>query len=80
MDAEVISASILTLVFEAGAISMLEIRDRIGTGTAHLLHESLRVKNIPSRIEVLDDESAAALRKFCLTYYDIRAVILDFSL
>ncbi|XP_050218752.1 probable GTP diphosphokinase CRSH, chloroplastic [Mercurialis annua] len=80
MDAEVISASILTQVFEEGAISLHEIRDRIGTGTALLLHESLRVKNVPSRVEVLDDEGAAALRKFCLTYYDIRAIILDLAL
>lgn len=80
MDAEVISAGILTNVFEAGAISIHEVRDRIGIATAHLLHESLRVKNIPSRVQVLDDETASALRKFCLTYYDIRAVILDLAL
>ncbi|EEF43191.1 guanosine-3',5'-bis(diphosphate) 3'-pyrophosphohydrolase, putative [Ricinus communis] len=80
MDAEVISASILIQVFEAGAISIREVRERISTATAHLLNESLRVKSIPSRVEVLDDEGAAALRKFCLTYYDIRAVILDLAL
>jgi GTP pyrophosphokinase len=80
MDAEVISAGILRQVLEAGAVSILEVRDRIGTGTAHLLHESLRVKNMSSKIEVLDDDSASALRKFCLTYYDIRAVILDLAL
>ncbi|KAK3011955.1 hypothetical protein RJ639_012537 [Escallonia herrerae] len=70
MDAEVISASILREVLEAGAISIYDVRDRIGTGTAHLLHESFRVKNISSKVEILDDDSAAALRKFCLTYYD----------
>jgi GTP pyrophosphokinase len=80
MDAEVISAGILRQVLEAGAVSILEVRDRISTGTAHLLHESLRVKNMSSKIEVLDDDSAAALRKFCLTFYDIRAVILDLAL
>ncbi|GAV78527.1 RelA_SpoT domain-containing protein/HD_4 domain-containing protein/EF_hand_5 domain-containing protein [Cephalotus follicularis] len=80
MDAEVISAGILRHVLEAGEISLQEVRNRIGTGTAHLLHESLRVKNIASKVEVLDDDSAAALRKFCLTYYDIRAVILDLAL
>ncbi|KAJ6719934.1 GUANOSINE-3'5'-BIS DIPHOSPHATE 3'-PYROPHOSPHOHYDROLASE [Salix purpurea] len=79
MDAEVISAGILMQVFEASAITIREVRDKIGSGTAHLLHESLRVKNIPSRIEVLDDDSAYALRKFCLTYYDIRAVILELA-
>ncbi|KAK3003281.1 hypothetical protein RJ639_007146 [Escallonia herrerae] len=80
MDAEVISASILREVLEAGAISIYDVRDRIGTGTAHLLHESFRVKNISSKVEILDDDSAAALRKFCLTYYDVRALIVDLSL
>ncbi|KAJ7955328.1 Ca2+-activated RelA/spot-like [Quillaja saponaria] len=80
MDAEVISAGILREALEASAISILEIRNRVGSGTAHLLHESLRVKNIPSIVDVLDDDSAAALRKFCLTYYDIRALILDLAL
>lgn len=80
MDAEVISAGILREVLEAGAISMQEVRVRIGTGAAHLLHESFRVKNISSKVEVLDEESVAALRKFCLTYYDVRALILDLAL
>ncbi|KAF8017680.1 hypothetical protein BT93_H2774 [Corymbia citriodora subsp. variegata] len=80
MDAEVISAGILREVLEAGAVSIHEVRDRIGTGTAHLLHESLRVKNFPSKVDVLDEESAAALRKFCLTFYDTRAVVLDLAL
>ncbi|KAG5555407.1 hypothetical protein RHGRI_012822 [Rhododendron griersonianum] len=80
MDAEVISAGILREVLEAGAISIREVRNRIGAGTAHLLHESYRVKSIPSKVDVLDDDSAAALRKFCLTYYDVRAVVLDLAL
>lgn len=80
MDAEVISTSILREVLEAGAISIQEVRNRIGVGTSRLLHESLRVRSVPSKVEVLDDESAAALRKFCLTYYDVRAVIVDLAL
>ncbi|KAL2459389.1 putative GTP diphosphokinase CRSH [Forsythia ovata] len=80
MDAEVISAGILRECLEGGAISIYEVKDRVGTGTAHLLHESMRLKNISSKVEVLDDESASALRKFCLTYYDIRAIILDLVL
>ncbi|KAK7347982.1 hypothetical protein VNO80_22528 [Phaseolus coccineus] len=80
MDAEVISAGILREVLEAGQLSIHEIRNQIGLATAHLLHESLRVNNIPSRIDVVDDDNAAALRKFCLTYYDIRALILDLAL
>lgn len=80
MDAEVISASIVREVLLAGAITMHEVKSRIGTGTAHLLHESLRIKNMPSKIDSLDDESATALRKYCLTYYDIRGVILELAL
>ncbi|KZV50892.1 putative GTP diphosphokinase CRSH, chloroplastic [Dorcoceras hygrometricum] len=80
MDAEVICAGILREVLVGGAISMSEVKDRIGLGTAHLLHESLRLKNISSMAETLDDESASVLRKFCLTYYDVRAIILDLAL
>ncbi|CAA2972983.1 probable GTP diphosphokinase CRSH, chloroplastic [Olea europaea subsp. europaea] len=80
MDAEVISAGILREGLEGGAISIYEVKDRIGIGTAHLLHESMRLKNISSKVGALDDESASALRKFCLTYYDIRAIILDLAL
>ncbi|KAL5981677.1 hypothetical protein ACLOJK_015740 [Asimina triloba] len=80
MDAEVISAGILREVMESGAITAYEVKNQIGTGTAHVLHESLRVRGIPSRIEVLDDDSAAVLRKFCLTYHDVRAVILELAI
>lgn len=80
MDAEVISAGLLREVLEAGAISLHEIKKQIGTGTAHLLHENLRVKSIPTKLDILDDDSASALRKFCLTYYDIRAVTLELAL
>ncbi|CAM8983656.1 unnamed protein product [Rhodiola kirilowii] len=79
MDAEVISAGILLELLEAGAISMYEVKDRISTAIAHLLHEGMRVKKIPFKVEVLDDERASALRKFCLTYYEVRALILDLA-
>ncbi|XP_009625419.1 probable GTP diphosphokinase CRSH, chloroplastic [Nicotiana tomentosiformis] len=80
MDAEVISTGLLREVLEAGAISIYEVRDRIGTSTAHLLHESLRVKHMSLKVELLDDDSATALRKFCLTYYDVRALVLDLAI
>ncbi|XP_057958964.1 probable GTP diphosphokinase CRSH, chloroplastic isoform X2 [Malania oleifera] len=80
VDAEVISAGILREVLEAGAVSIQDVRDRISTATAHLLHESLRVKEIHTKVEVVDDDTAAALRKFCLTYYDVRALILDLAI
>nr|ADN65134.1 RelA/SpoT and calcium-binding EF-hand domain containing protein [Ipomoea nil]QCS14099.1 Ca2+-activated RelA/SpoT-like [Ipomoea nil] len=80
MDAEVISTGILRQVLEAGAISIYEVKGRIGTTTAHLLHESLRVNNISSKVQFLDNDNSTALRKFCLTYYDVRALILDLAL
>ncbi|CAN4104641.1 unnamed protein product [Withania somnifera] len=71
---------VITRSLEAGAISIYNVRDRIGTSTAHLLHESLRVKHMALKVEVLDDDSATALRKFCLTYYDVRALVLDLAI
>ncbi|OEL18698.1 putative GTP diphosphokinase CRSH1, chloroplastic [Dichanthelium oligosanthes] len=80
MDAEVISAGVLREALDARAVSMRDVKAQIGISTAHLLHESLRLKHAPSKLDILDDESASALRKFCLTYYDIRAVILELAL
>ncbi|KAL9255914.1 putative GTP diphosphokinase CRSH, chloroplastic [Drosera capensis] len=80
MDAEVISAAILREVWEAGLISIDEVKDRVGAGTGHLLYESWRMKKSPFNNDVLDDKIAGAVRKFCLTYYDIRAIILDLAL
>lgn len=79
MDAEVISAGILREVLLEGAITLHEVKTRIGTGTAHLLHESLRMKNVPSKVDSLDDETASELRKYCLTFYDLRALILELA-
>lgn len=80
MDAEVISAGIMRVVLEAGATSLVEVKKQVGIGISHLLHECLRIRKIRSKVEVLDDESASALRKFCLSYYDIRAVVLELAL
>ncbi|KAF6167150.1 hypothetical protein GIB67_029788 [Kingdonia uniflora] len=80
MDAEVISAGMLREVLEAGAFSIQEVKNQFGIGTSHLLYESFRVREIPSKAEIMDDDSAAALRKYCLTFYDIRALILELAL
>ncbi|KAI3717651.1 hypothetical protein L1987_69405 [Smallanthus sonchifolius] len=79
MDAQVISAGILREVVEGCGISMFQVIDRIGMSTAHLLHECFRVTKIASKIDTFDDESCSALRKFCLTYYDVRALILHLA-
>jgi GTP pyrophosphokinase len=79
MDTEVISAGILREALEAGLLSMHKIKTHIGPGTAHLLHENLRVRHAPMKVDILDEDSAAALQKYCLAFYDIRALMrLDF--
>lgn len=81
MDAEVISAALLRPALEGGALSVALVRTRLGSPTAHLLHESFRVSNSNILLlDALDDDSASAFRKFCLTHYDIRAVILELAL
>ncbi|KAI3707745.1 hypothetical protein L6452_26374 [Arctium lappa] len=80
MDAQVISAGILRNVLEADAITMYHVKDRIGISMAHFLHESFRLDNIASKVDTYDDQTVSALRKFCLTYYDVRALILHLAL
>lgn len=77
MDAQVISTSILREAIDAGAVTMHEVETWINMSTAQLLHESLRMKTLTSKVEKLDDQSASELRTLCLTDYDIRAVILE---
>ncbi|MQM03752.1 hypothetical protein Taro_036541 [Colocasia esculenta] len=79
MDAEIISAGMMRVVLEAGATTLLEVKKYVGVGTAHLLHECLRIRKLRSKVEELHDDSASALRKFCLSYYDIRAVVLELA-
>ncbi|XP_031496918.1 probable GTP diphosphokinase CRSH, chloroplastic [Nymphaea colorata] len=79
MDAEVISASTLRELVEAGVITLESVKNQIGTGIAHLLHECLRVRDTPSRIDNIDDDNGTMLMKYCLTYYDIRAIILELA-
>jgi len=54
-----------------------EVESQIGAGTAHLLRDNLRIKDMHSKDETLADERASAFRKQCLTCYDIKAVIVE---
>eukprot|EP00959_Pyramimonas_sp_CCMP1952_P427612 8955621-Pyramimonas_sp.AAC.1 len=44
-----------------------------------LLHDHLRVKAIPRRADMYDDDAADSLRKFCLAFHDIRAVVVELA-
>ncbi|XP_020276424.1 LOW QUALITY PROTEIN: probable GTP diphosphokinase CRSH1, chloroplastic [Asparagus officinalis] len=79
MDAEVVSAAILREALLAGAITMDEIETQTGSSTLHLLQESLKMKDLHSGDETLDDERANELGKHFLTSYDIRALIVELA-
>lgn len=57
--------------------SLLLIEHRVGAGVAHLVHDVLRVRALPSRVDLYDDEAAAALRELCLSFYDPRATAVE---
>ncbi|KAJ0974998.1 hypothetical protein J5N97_016963 [Dioscorea zingiberensis] len=75
-DAKVISAGILSEAMQSG-YNNGAVKNQISMSTAHLLHENLRMRR---DLGILDDESASALRRFCLTYYNIWAVLLELAL
>jgi GTP pyrophosphokinase len=47
---------------------------RVRAQVLQLLHDTTRVRDIPKRLDVYDDDSAEHLRRFCLAFHDIRAV------
>uniref|UniRef100_A0A0E0KYU2 GTP diphosphokinase n=1 Tax=Oryza punctata TaxID=4537 RepID=A0A0E0KYU2_ORYPU len=79
MDAEVISAGIVRGALDAGAVAMADVEAQLGASAAGLVEESLKVKHAPSEVDVADEDAASALRKRCLSSYDIRAVILELA-
>jgi GTP pyrophosphokinase len=79
MDAEVISTGLLREVVDAGLVSYALVEESLGGNIARLLRDCSRVRHIPSRVETLDDDSATALRQFCLAFHDIRAVVVELA-
>jgi GTP pyrophosphokinase len=77
VGAEVVFAHLLRELLEVDAISRHEINLHIGCEITHLLHDCLQVKKIPTRADAWDDDNDYALRKFCLVYHGIRAVIIE---
>eukprot|EP01018_Ginkgo_biloba_P026681 Gb_06658 [translate_table: standard] len=77
MKAEVIIAGLLSELLEKGVFRRHEVQQKLGSGVTHLLHGYLQVKKMPSRVNTLYNEHASAIRKFCLAYHDIGAVIVE---
>eukprot|EP00252_Welwitschia_mirabilis_P002810 TRINITY_DN127_c0_g1_i2.p1 TRINITY_DN127_c0_g1~~TRINITY_DN127_c0_g1_i2.p1 ORF type:complete len:463 (-),score=71.38 TRINITY_DN127_c0_g1_i2:52-1440(-) len=76
VDAVVIVVGLLREAYEVGVVGRQEIRVHFGHEVAHLLHECSRIKRLP-RLDTLDAGNANILRKYCLTYYDVRTVIVE---
>ncbi|GAB4822361.1 hypothetical protein N2152v2_009407 [Parachlorella kessleri] len=59
------------------AHSLQLIQQRVGPGVAQLVHDVLRVRALPTRVDLYDDEAASALRELCLAFYDERATAVE---
>ncbi|CAM6093634.1 unnamed protein product [Calypogeia fissa] len=79
MDAEVISTGLLREAVDSGLVSYDIVEQSLDGNIARLLRDCSRVRHIPSRVETLDDDSAAALRQFCLAFHDIRSVVVELA-
>ncbi|KAK9817892.1 hypothetical protein WJX72_003848 [[Myrmecia] bisecta] len=77
MDAESIAAGILADAVQLGSLSVAVVEQRLGPIVAHLLHDLIRVRTLPARVDLYDDTAASALRELCLSFYDVRAIVVE---
>jgi hypothetical protein len=55
LDAEAIAAGIVLEAVSSGRLSVKAVDARLGPGVATLVHDTLRIRNCPERIELFDD-------------------------
>ena len=55
LDAEAIAAGIVLEAVEAGGLRIETVRERLGPGVAALVHDTLRIRTAPERVELYDD-------------------------
>jgi hypothetical protein len=55
LDAEAISAGIVLEAADCGFLDHQTIEDKLGSGVATLVHDVLRVRTAPQRVELCDD-------------------------
>ncbi|KAL4427713.1 hypothetical protein ABPG75_001802 [Micractinium tetrahymenae] len=61
----------------SGGLTLQIIEDRVGPIVAQLVHDVQRARQLPARVELLDDTAASALRELCLSFYDVRATTVE---
>ncbi|KAI5060605.1 hypothetical protein GOP47_0025025 [Adiantum capillus-veneris] len=79
MDARVMAAGLLRLAVEAGLLGISLVSQELGRDVGRLLHDCIRFKRTLDQMDLFDEESARAVRRFCLSYHDITAIIIEFS-
>ena len=79
MDAECMSAGLLREALVAGTVTLDEIESHLGPGVMRLAHDCARLHALPRRVGSYDDSSAEKLRTFCLTFHDVRAVVVELA-
>ncbi|KAL4856897.1 putative GTP diphosphokinase CRSH1 [Chlorella vulgaris] len=61
----------------SGALTLQVVEERVGPIVAQLVHDIQRARQLPARVELLDDTAASALRELCLSFYDVRATTVE---
>ncbi|KXZ53528.1 hypothetical protein GPECTOR_7g978 [Gonium pectorale] len=77
LDADSLCAGVVAEAAALGALGHERIEAALGRGVAALVHDMLRVRQAPRRIELLDDEGASAVREWCLAFHDVRACVVE---
>ncbi|GLI60043.1 hypothetical protein VaNZ11_001893 [Volvox africanus] len=77
LDAAAMCAGVVVEAADLGALGAEVIRAQLGPDVAALVHDMLRVRQAPRRIELLDDEGASAMREWCLALHDVRACVVE---
>ncbi|GIM06603.1 hypothetical protein Vretimale_10880, partial [Volvox reticuliferus] len=70
-------AGVVAEAADLGVLGAEVIRAQLGPDVAALVHDMLRVRQAPRRIELLDDEGASAVREWCLAFHDVRACVVE---
>lgn len=77
LDAESVAAGIAVDAVHIDEGSAVEVEAKLGSQVAHLVQDILRVRELPSRVELYDDKAASAVREWCLAALDVRASIVE---
>lgn len=77
LDAESIAAGILVDAVAAQRLSLGLVDDRLGSAVATLIKDVIKVRRLPSRVDLYDDVASSSLRELALTFYDTRAIVVE---